>query len=311
MTDSPLISVLMPVHNAERFVAEAVESILAQTFSDFELLIVDDGSTDGSRAILERLAALDGRIRLVSRTNRGLVATLNELLGMARGDLVARMDADDVALPGRFALQVAFLGGHPEVVCVGGQVQETDVTGRWDLVGPVHPTDHETMLDQMLRGIPAINHPSVMMRLAALREVGGYDEEFEQSEDLDLWLRLAERGRLANLGEVILRYRIHPGSKTEMLHTEQDRFARLASDRACRRRGLEPRFQSLGSYRPGKSRKSRSDSLLGYGWVGFMRGDRRMAMHFGLKALRALPVSPGPWRLLACTVLKPIRKEIP
>ena len=305
----PKISVVMPVYNGERYVAEATESILAQTISDFEFLIIDDGSTDRSRAILEKLASRDKRIRLVSRPNRGLVATLNELLGMARGEYIARMDADDVALPNRFALQVAFLDANPDVVVLGGQVQETDVTGRWDLVGPTHPTEHEKMVDLMLTGCTTMNHPSAMMRHSTVKEVNGYDAAFEQSEDLDLWLRMADHGRLANLHDIILRYRVHPGSKTEMFHAQQNHFAKLACDRACERRGIEPLFQVHPPYRPDKSRKSRSEYMLNYAWIGFMRGDRSMAIYFGMKSFLAFPVNIRTWKLLACAFLKPIPKK--
>src|SRR5262249_31043112 len=121
----------MPVYNARPYLAAAVESILAQTFHDFELLMLDDGSTDGSRAILERYAARDARLRLWSRRNTGYVIALNELLSRARGELLARMDADDVALPQRFAQQVAYLRSHPDVVCAGTAVHLIDAAGRF------------------------------------------------------------------------------------------------------------------------------------------------------------------------------------
>ncbi len=124
-TGTPKVSVLMPVYNAGRHVAEATRSILARTFGDFEFLIVDDGSTDRSRSILERFAAEDPRIRLVSRPNTGYLVALDQMLGRARGELVARMDADDVALPDRFARQVRHLDAHAD--CVLG----AEVLRRW------------------------------------------------------------------------------------------------------------------------------------------------------------------------------------
>ena len=125
----PRVSVALPVHNCERYVAEAIESILAQTFTDFEFLIVDDGSTDGTLPILNRFAARDSRIRVISRPNTGIVGALNEILGLARADLVARMDADDVALPVRFERQVRYLDEHPECVMVGSRVTIIDPDG--------------------------------------------------------------------------------------------------------------------------------------------------------------------------------------
>ena len=126
---SPSVSICMPVYNTKRYVAEAVESILAQTFGDFEFIIIDDGSTDGSRAILERYAKQDDRIRLISRPNTGIVGARNEALGLARGELIAVMDSDDVALPERFEVQVAYLREHPECVVVGSRALIIDPDG--------------------------------------------------------------------------------------------------------------------------------------------------------------------------------------
>src|SRR5512135_2066099 len=120
--DAPAVSVMMPVYNAQRYVAEAIESILAQTFTDFEFLIIDDGSTDGSLPILERYARRHDRIRLISRANTGYLVALNEMLGIARGEFIARMDADDIALPERFERQLCYLADHPGCVMVGSRV---------------------------------------------------------------------------------------------------------------------------------------------------------------------------------------------
>jgi glycosyltransferase involved in cell wall biosynthesis len=126
---SPLISVCMPVYNAERYVSEAIESVLSQTFKDFEFLILDDGSTDGSLAILKGHAERDPRIRLTSRPNKGLAPTLNELMDQARGEFVARMDADDVSLPERLERQADYLRKHPDCVIVGCHALVMDSDG--------------------------------------------------------------------------------------------------------------------------------------------------------------------------------------
>ena len=298
----PAVSVLMPVYNAECYIGEAVESILAQTFADFELIIIDDGSTDGSLAILERLAALDGRIRLVSRENRGLVATLNELLGMARGDLIARMDADDAAIPERFAWQVEFLRDRPEVVCVGGYQRWIDPDGR-DLHIYTCPLEDAEIQDRMLLGHCEINHPSVMMRREVALAVGGYRAEMEQLEDLDLWLRMGERGRLANLDRVVTRYRIHEGAKSEKYQDRHAEFIKKISDEACDRRGIPRRYVPAPPFRP-IGRASKHAAWIGYGWLGFNRGDRTMARFYGLKAVGLMPWRPDGWRLLACSLVK-------
>lgn len=293
----PTVSVLMPVYNAERYLGEAVESILGQTFADFEFLIVDDGSTDRSRAILERYAAQDPRIRLTSRPNTGYAAALNELLGLARGELVARMDADDVALPERLARQVDYLRAHPDVVCVGTAVHFIDAAGRflWDR----HPgMEHEAIQERALAGDCALNHPSVMMRRAALEAVGGYHVEFMPAEDLDLWLRLGEVGRLTNLSDVLMKYRQHEASFSEQHQRLQLERSAAAVLEACRRRGIPRREVSVSPWRP-VDRRSRMQTYVGYGWRGLERGDYSMALHYALRAIGESPWRAGGWWLLA------------
>src|SRR5437016_6143907 len=126
----PTVSIIMAVHNAERFLAAAVESVLAQSFGDFEFIIVDDGSSDDSGAILRQFAKQDDRIHLIARENRGLTCSLNEMIAEARGEFLARMDADDLALPQRLAVQVKFMQEHPDVVLLGGAYELIDEAGR-------------------------------------------------------------------------------------------------------------------------------------------------------------------------------------
>ena len=196
---APAISVLMPVYNAELYVAEAVESVLAQTFTDFELITIDDGSTDRSSRILEGYAGLDSRIRLVSRPNTGIVGALNEGASMARGEIIARMDADDVSLPERFAKQFEYLLAHPDCDAAGSRVLLIDPEG-----APICEINEERSHEEidrahMSRRTGAITHPAAMMRSEALHAVGGYRQECLWAEDFDLFLRMAEIGRLANL----------------------------------------------------------------------------------------------------------------
>jgi glycosyltransferase involved in cell wall biosynthesis len=307
MPSEPTISVLMPAYNAGRYVAAAVESILTQTYTDFEFLIIDDGSTDRTPRVLKRYAARDPRIRLVSRPNRGLVPTLNEGLALARGEFIARMDADDIALPHRFERQIAYMREHPDIICVGSAVMTMDQAGR-DLIESGYPPDHETIQELSLRGRPNLWHPTAMMRREAVMAIGGYREEMKAGEDHDLWLRLGERGRLANLDEVLLRYRIHPGSKGQSENELSNHYSKMASDEACDRRGIARRYQPSAPYCEWNDRGSKHQTAVKYGWWGFMRGDRPMALHYAIQAIRWMPLQSGGWRLLACTILKPIRK---
>jgi hypothetical protein len=202
------ISVAMSVYNGERFLAAAIESVLAQSFADFEFLILDDGSSDASRAIAAHYAARDPRIRLIARENRGLVASLNELLAAARAPLVARMDADDVSLPQRFERQIAFLDAQPDVGVLGSwteDIDENDATYPMDAQD--HPLDHDQFVAAVDAGAPLLCHPAVMFRRDLVLSVGGYHPAFHHCEDLDLWLRLASVTQIANLPERLLRYR--------------------------------------------------------------------------------------------------------
>jgi hypothetical protein len=301
-SNAPLISVCMPVYNAKRYIEEAIESILGQTFKDFEFLIIDDGSTDRSLAILKRYAAQDARIRLWSRPNAGYVVRLNEMLHQARGDLIARMDADDVALPERFARQVEFLRSHPEVDLVGGAQEHISAKG-YHLFAYHEPLEHQEIQESALAGICPICHPSVMMRRNAVLAVGGYREELMPAEDFDLWLRMGERGLLANLPEVLTRYRVHESSVSASLQQRQISHMQAAVDGACDRRGIPRRELKTKPWRP-VNRTSQHQFLMHHGWAGFHRGDRPAAVHFGLRAVSLVPWRKASWVLLACAILK-------
>lgn len=214
----PIISVAMSVYNGERFLASAIESILAQSLDRFEFLILDDGSRDGTRAIIEHYAASDARIRATFRPNKGLVASLNELIGAARAPLVARMDADDLCHPERLAKQHAFLTAHPEVGVVGSWTDDIDEQDRpYGVTAPDHPVTHEAFLEAIEQGLPLLCHPAVMFRRDLVLGVGGYRAAFRHCEDLDLWLRLASLTRIANIPERLLHYR-HYGEQVSSRH---------------------------------------------------------------------------------------------
>ncbi|MBW4660053.1 MAG: glycosyltransferase [Drouetiella hepatica Uher 2000/2452] len=305
----PTLSVLMPVHNAERFVAEAVESILNQTFDDFEFLIVDDGSSDRSLAILQRYAAQDARIQLISREKTGYVAALNEMVKLARGEFLARMDADDIAMRDRFCLQVARLRQDPDLVCLGGTHGMIDEKGRW-LTCLAMPEQNEEIQKLALAGHTPINHPCAMMRRSAVLQVGAYDATLAPCEDLDLWLRLGEIGKLANLKEMVLKYRLHANSVSEKQGALQRQKAREVCSQAWRRRGIKGTFEATESWRPGCDRPSRYKFMLRYGWWAFNSGQRQTAFLYGCKAIQALPWQGEGWRLLVSAAIKPTEAKL-
>ena len=198
-----LVSVLLSVHNGARTVNAAVESIRAQTFTGWELLLVDDASTDGTSVLLAKLD--DERIRIIRNAqNRGLAASLNLAFRASRGELIARMDADDVALPQRLATQVAFLRAHPEVDILGSAAILIDGDGR-ELGISTRRETHEEIAATILKENPFI-HPSVVMRRRVLEELD-YDESLRRAQDYDLWLRGVNRFRYHNLEEPLLRYK--------------------------------------------------------------------------------------------------------
>lgn len=235
---APTVSVVMSVYNGARYLRQAIDSILGQTFRDFEFIIINDGSTDRSGRILDRYARRDGRIRVIHQENTGLTRALNRGVAKAKGELIARMDADDISLPQRFEQQVAFLNHHPEVVAVGSDVLDCDGLG-WPISRRSLPTEHSSIDSWHLSGRGGgIMHPAAMLRRSAFAEVGGYDEDLSIAQDYDLWLRLAEVACLGNIPEVLLRYRLHPSAITAHRAEEQSRAKQRILRSAYRRRGL-------------------------------------------------------------------------
>lgn len=204
------ISVAMSVFNNERHLPAAIESILAQSIADFEFLIVDDGSTDGSGAIIDDFAARDGRIRVFHQENRGLVRSLNRLIEEARAPLLARMDGDDIAFPERFERQVAFLDRHPDHGVLGTYTDQIDEDGRRWSNDLRLPLDHVSLVAAIEQRSP-LYHSSVMMRRDVVRAAGGYRIAYAHCEDYDLWLRLSAQTRIANLPDRLMLYRHSPG----------------------------------------------------------------------------------------------------
>jgi len=199
----PKVSVITSVYNAEKTLRGSVQSILGQSFTDFEFIIVDDGSTDTSAAILEQIK--DPRIsHFKNDRNLGLSASLNRALQLAKGDYIARHDADDISIPERLKLQVRFLDANPEIGVLGGQMEIMDETGR-RLEAYSLPTSHG-LLAWRLFFDRSFAHPTIMMHKGSLKKAGGYDEHLRYSQDHELWTRLVRFTRFANLPDVLVRY---------------------------------------------------------------------------------------------------------
>lgn len=207
---SPHVTVLMSVYNGAKYLSEAIESILKQTYSDFEFLIVDDASTDCSIEIIKNYA--DPRIRLIANTQRkGLAANLNRGLELARGEYIARMDADDISMPQRLEKQVAFMKANPDLAASGTCALDMNEAGG-DLA--VRKVFHGRALGRWIWMPSPFIHPTVIFRKRVIEKYG-YDSSLEPAEDYGLWLKLHCGGEtLDNLNEVLLRYRVHGQSVT-------------------------------------------------------------------------------------------------
>ncbi|MBC7927693.1 MAG: glycosyltransferase, partial [Bryobacteraceae bacterium] len=211
----------------------------AQTVQNFEVIIVDDGSRDGTAALLRRFAYADSRIKVFTQQNAGQAAALNAGLRHARTELIARIDADDVALPARLEKQIAYMRAHPDVVALGTGVRVIDSAG-WPIGIEINLCDHAAIERQLLAGIGgALNSPSSMFRTAAVRLVGGWKPESASAQDLDVTLRLAEVGRLANLPDVLTQYRKHLSSANFAGRARMVQLARRVVEETAVRRNCQ------------------------------------------------------------------------
>ncbi len=297
---APSISVLLCVRNGEAYLDETLESILRQTEHDFEFVIVDNASTDGTAAILRRAADQDSRLRLMRSDATSLAGGLNDGLAACRGEFVARIDADDVCTHDRLHKQLAHLRAHPEVVALGSRIRRIDPLGA-ELDVPEHPLDHDAIDAQLLQGIGwSIVHPAAMMRRSAMLAVGGYDPSLTYGEDLDFFLKLAEIGRLANLPDVLLNYRQHLSSMGQRRTAEQSATLRRAVQAAHRRRGLTaPPETALADRKP---LLLPAEQYRRWGWSALRLGKKRIARRHATAAVRTSPWSPESWRMLYCAL---------
>ena len=249
MSGTPRVSVLIASRDGERFLDESLASLAGQTLEDLEIIAVDDGSRDGTRAKLEAFAARHGRTRVLEGGGRGLAAALDLAARAARASYLARQDDDDLSLPERLSRQADFLDRNPEVAVVGTAADVIDergtVTGR-------HPVPFGAAIRRTLHRAPPFVHGSVMLRADAYRAAGGYRAAFGASQDFDLWLRLPERAVFANLETPLYQWRHHPRGVFSRARDQQLRFAALARALADERRergrdSLEA-FEQAGSF---------------------------------------------------------------
>ncbi len=295
---SPAVTVILPVCDGERYLQEAIESIIDQDVSDWELVVIDNGSVDRTAEICREAARRDARVTVLRLPAPDLVAALNAGLAAARGTYVARMDADDVSLSSRLRRQISHLDRHPGVVAVGCAVDVVDEDGA--PVGRVRMPQHDGRIRRaLLRGRSAMCHPTVVARRDAVVRAGGYRAGSYPAEDLDLWMRLGREGGLANLPIALLRYRRH-GSAVSFTHAEeQARRAHQLVSAERRRRGLAPapfapsvpKWASVTLYHLACAR------------IALRSGNRAAARSHARDAMRSDPSAALPYAVLLAAAL--------
>jgi len=288
MSDAPPVTVIMAAYNCEDYIAEAVESVIAQTYPHWELLCIDDCSTDGTRDVIARYVSADDRVRLLcNEENMGAAATRNRGIEAARGEYVAILDADDVSMPDRLERSLAAFRDHPEVVLVGSGARLIDGSGADKGIWHKH----------------RLVHSSVMVSRDTLAHVGGYDEFFRYGHDVDLYLRLSLLGPFCILGEPMVKYRRH-GTGISLSHSiKQAAYGELAIERYRARRedrhiDLSRRFAELVN-----SPAIEAGCNYDHGWSRLLCGDTDAARRHFARAKTLTPRRLTAWLWYALSLL--------
>lgn len=290
------VSVILPCYNAEKYLEQSILSILNQTYQYFELIIINDGSTDNSTEILEKYAKSDNRIIIINQSNEGIVSALNKGIRISTGKYCARMDADDIAIIDRIEKQVNFLENNPNIFVVGGQGYVIDEDG--DKIRPLTVlTNHNDIDRDLLNNFnkKAMIHPAVMFRTHEISMLGGYREEFIWAEDLDLFLRVSEIGKLANLQDTVLYYRINTNGITNTKNSTQRINAIKAVDEARSRRNLEiirheTKINNYFLEKPSDQMYDTAITALSNGWINTAeKYSKKMLLEHGI-SLNALKI---------------------
>lgn len=305
----PSVSVLIPVYNCAPFLDEALRSVRQQTFTDFECVVVNDGSKDDSLAILQKHAAEDGRMVIVDQPNGGIVSALNNGLARCRGEFIVRMDGDDVCDPDRFERQVRFLQQHPEVGVVGGWAAVIDQEGNQvstHVHNPKSMSDEPAVIrlpetDAEIRtGLReseyTMLHPTITLRASVIKQLGGYDPTFRVAEDLDLLLRASEITQLANLQQVVLQYRRGAVSQTKNWGSEISNWNAKAL-RAAQSRGVPIERVTYARLHEQMS------------WKKAGGGVFPEAFRYALRSIKAAPFTAVGYRALLRVALRYLRRR--
>ena len=304
--NKPLISILLPIYNAEAFLEKTLSSLTSQTFTNFELIAINDGSTDGSLKIIEEIAKTDPRIFIYNQPNSGLIETLNRGLKLANCELIARADADDIYHPERLELQYRRMNERPEIVLLGARTVKIDSKGR-TLYQEFQPTIKSDILDDLAGGFGVIPHPVAMYRKSAVIQAGGYSPKAKYCEDVDLWTRLSEIGEIANLSEHLVYYRVHSESICSLHWKEQRENIKKIATKWQKSRNKEVSENSIWNRPP----QNAVVLALFRANQASKQGHHQSAIRQSLIALRQSPFKPSSIRTLIRSIINAISFQSP
>lgn len=299
MSDKPTVSIVIGAYNAQRFLAQTLDTLLAQTFRDFELIVADDGSIDRTPEILAEYAKRDSRVRSVRIPHGGIVDAANAGLEAARCELIARADADDLYMPDRLEKQVKYLAEHPECVAVGARMMIVEPYG-----SPIRESDHKLTHEEieadLLKGFGwAMPQPVTMLRKSVAMKVGAYRHDYPWSEDLDLFLRMAEAGRLANMPDILCKYRNHPGStnwnKYKIQLANKPKMIKEAYERRGRTMPANIEFKTAWE-------QPLAERYTFWTWVALKDKNVHGARRHAFNAVKAAPFSSATWKAAYCAL---------
>lgn len=308
--NQPRVTILMPMYNAERFVGQALRSLLQDQAVSLEVMVIDHQSSDGSVALVEQVR--DPRLRLGTHQGGGIADVLNTGLGLARGEFMARCDADDLYPPHRLAAQITWLEQHPEFAAVAGNYAAIDQQGR-SLI-QFQCGDQETDITEELRaGLTRTHLGTFLIRTSVLQQLGGFRSYFTTAEDIDLQLRLGDRHRVGYCPQVVYHYRLHPTSITHTRASNQREFFDQVAQRFQQQRqtqgeddlqrGSPPPVPAPRTAPYGAPHHSQ-DFLMARAWQEVAQGQRRQALGSSLRAWWAYPQNLRAWPAIARLWLK-------
>lgn len=299
----PLVSVVMPVYNMELYLDAAIESILNQTFSDFEFIIINDGSTDKSLKKIKKWAEKDSRIKVYDQLNKGRALSRNKGIEIATTEFIAMMDSDDIALPERLFLSYNLLKKRNDVVAVSGQFQRVCMYGVPLNGKKIMPLEHDEIESRLLQSDGSVFHQSAsIFRKNIAIEVGGYDASYKLGEDTDFFLKLAIKGKLINLPDLLLYYREHHAAITKQVaDPELIKTCKLRMVKALEARGKTLNDDFVHWLEKIENR-TKSQDMFKWGWNALIRGHKKIARKYAIELVKLEPMNKETWRFVYCAI---------